>query len=249
MGGLVILKALVDRMALGEAQIHPCCAITWISLFASPLNGVWLAGIVRKVFLIPMWALRSLHRHLRDLSAGSFVDDLMKEVTTCIYQPPAEDAKNRRIPIRIIAATRDRAVAEKNRLASLAPYKDPAAQQLDETHSSVKEPISHDELRYKVLATDLQRAIARTFKRLCITIHGATSADDREVALEDIRKRYGKLIRLRLSSIKIPEDQLEAAENELLLLIAAYGALHEEPLFSVVHRAATALQGRHKDWR
>jgi len=54
---------------------------------------------------------------------------------------------------------------------------------------------------------------------------------------------------LRLSNIRIPEDQQESAENELLLLIASYGALHEEPPFSVVHRAATVLQGRHKEWR
>lgn len=250
MGGLVILKALVDRMELGEAQLHPCASITWISLFASPLNGVWLAGIAQRVFLIPMWALRGLHRHLRDLSRGSFVTDLMSRVTSCIYQPQVEDTKNRRIPIRIIAATRDRAVAAKDRNAALAPYKNPAAQQLDETHTSVKEPTSREEVRYKVLATDLQQAITGTFRRLCITVmDAATTSGDREVVVEDIRRRYGKLIRLRLSTVKIPEDQQESAENELVLLIADYGAAHEEPPFSAVHRAATILEARHKDWR
>jgi pimeloyl-ACP methyl ester carboxylesterase len=250
MGGLVILKALVDRMALGEAQLHPCGAIIWISLFASPLNGVWLAGILRRVFLIPLWALRGLHRHLGDLSRGSFVNDLMSQVTSCIYQPQAEDTKNRRIPIRIIAATRDRAVAANDRNAALAPYRNPAAQQLDQTHTSVKEPMSRDDLRYRVLAADLQRAITGTFRRLCSAVTDAeASSDDREVALEDIRRRYGKLIRLRLSTVKVPEAQQESAENELLLLIAGYGAIHEEPPFSVVHRAATILEARHKDWR
>lgn len=97
---------------------------------------------------------------------------------------------------------------------------------------------------------DLQHALARTFKRLCATIDDAdTSADAREVALGEIRKRYSKLVRLRLGAIKIPEDKRESAEYELLLLIASYGALHQEPPFTVVHRAATSLQGRHKDWR
>lgn len=250
MGGLVILKALVDRMALGEAQLHPCGAVGWISLFASPLNGVWLAGIARRVFLIPMWALRGLHWHLRDLSRGPFVGDLMRDVTACIYQPLGEDTRNRKIPIRIIAATRDRAVAKEDRDVALAPYKNPAAQQLDQTHTSIKEPTSREDLRYKVLAMDLQRAITQTFRRLCVTVDDvATAVDDREVALDHMRRRYGKLIRLRLSTVNIPEDQQESAESELLLLTAQYGAAHEEAPFSVVHRAATILVARHKDWR
>lgn len=250
MGGLVILKALVDRMALGEAQLHPCGAVGWISLFASPLNGVWLAGIARRVFLIPMWVLRGLHRHLRDLSRGPFVSDLMREVTACIHRPKAEDPRSRKIPIRIIAATRDRAVAKRDRDAALVPYTSPAALQLDQTHTSVKEPPSREDLRYKVLAMDLQRAITRTFRRLCVTVDDvATAVDDREVALEEMRRRYGKLIRLRLSTVKVPEDQQESAGSELLLLMGHYGTAHEEAPFSVVHRAATIMEARHRDWR
>ena len=242
MGGLVILKALVDRMALGEAQQHPCKAITWITLFATPLNGAWLAGLAYRLAAIPLHILRSLHKHLRDLSRGPFVESLMGEVRERIYAPGTNDPHNRKIPIRIIAATRDGAVDKANRNFALAPYTNPAAFQLDETHASIKLPLSREELRYKVLATDLQVAIARTFRRLCAVVHDQhTSVDDREVSLHDMRRRYGKLIGLRLSKIKVPAESLESAEGELLLLIAAYGVEYEEPPFSVIHRAATAL--------
>jgi pimeloyl-ACP methyl ester carboxylesterase len=250
MGGLIILKGLVDRMGMGEAQLHPCRAITWITLFASPLNGVWLSGLLHRWAALPLRALKSLHKHLHDLSRGPFVNDLLAAVRRHIYAPAAEDQNNRRIPIRIVAATRDKAVDKEDRDFALTPYTNPAAQQLDATHRKVKLPKSHEDLRYRVLSVDLQVAITRTFKRLCVTVQDArTTADDREVAFEEMRTRYGKLIRLRLGKIKIPENLLESAENELLLLIAAYGLRHDEPPFSVVHRAVTALVGRHKDWR
>src|SRR5581483_6449861 len=38
MGGLVILKGLVDRMGCKAARQPPCQAVTWIALFAVPLN-------------------------------------------------------------------------------------------------------------------------------------------------------------------------------------------------------------------
>jgi pimeloyl-ACP methyl ester carboxylesterase len=47
MGGLVILKGLIDRMrVLKAAQKPPCHAVHWIILIACPLSGVWFAGIV-----------------------------------------------------------------------------------------------------------------------------------------------------------------------------------------------------------
>src|SRR6267154_5629092 len=47
MGGLIILRGLVDRMILGQAQVAPCKSVCWITLFASPLNGAWTAGVIR----------------------------------------------------------------------------------------------------------------------------------------------------------------------------------------------------------
>jgi pimeloyl-ACP methyl ester carboxylesterase len=250
MGGLIILKGLVDRMGLGEAQLHPCRAITWITLFASPLNGVWLAGLAKTWAALPLRILRSLHKHLRDMAHGPFIDDLMEQVRARIYEPLADDHQNRKIPIRIVAATRDAAVDEKNRDFALAPYKVPAPLQLDETHTSVKLPASREEPKYKVLSVDLQRAFTRNFRRICATIMDpATSVDDREIAFQELRRRYSKLIRLRLSGIAIPDGSQEEAEKELLLLIATYGLLHEEAVFGAIHRAATALKSRHKDWR
>jgi pimeloyl-ACP methyl ester carboxylesterase len=250
MGGLIILKGLIDRMTGGHAQVAPCRAIAWITLFASPLNGVWLAGILRKVFLLPLWLLRTLHKHLSDLSHGTFVEDLMRDVHRSIYQPLREDEKRRKIPIRIVAATRDGAIARSNRDLALAPYTDPAPHQLDENHRTIKLPTHLGDVRYRVLATDVQAALIRAFNRLCCLVIGpATTEEDRLVALDEMLRRYQKLIHLRIRGLRIPIHQQESAENELLLLIAAFGATRDLPPFIAVNRAMIVLKTRHKDWR
>ncbi len=49
----------------------------------------------------------------------------MAEVVNRIYAPKVEDASRRKIPIRIVAATRDGAVEKANRDSALALYRDP----------------------------------------------------------------------------------------------------------------------------
>jgi hypothetical protein len=237
-------------MALGYAQAPPCHAVSWISLFASPLNGVWLAGILRRVFLLPLWLLQTLHRHLHDLSTGEFVKDLMAEVRRCMYAPATEDDRNRRIPIRIIAATRDGAVDKRNREGALAEYTNPPPHQLDEDHTSIKLPTHTGDVRYRVLATDLQSALVGSFKRLCGVVTADETAEaDRLVALQEMRRRYGKLIRQRMGALRLPRRMEDVAEDEFLLLIASFGSSRDLPAFVAVNMAMMVLEQRYRDWR
>lgn len=250
MGGLIILKAVVDRMIAGHAQKPPCHAITLISLYASPLNGVWLAGVLRNVLLIPLILLRTLHKHLHDLSKGEFVEALMSEVRERIYQPIVEGNETRKIPIRIIAATTDGAVDKRNRDIALTPYNDPAAHQLDHDHISVKLPTHLGDVRYRVLVTDVQVALLRSFKRLCATVcDAATTEEDRLIALDEMLKRYRRMIMCRLRSLAIPAGEEEAAQGELLLLTAHFGNQRDFPPFIAINRAMIVLKARYKDWR
>lgn len=250
MGGLVILRGLVDRMILGQAQTAPCSSISWITLFASPLNGAWAAGVMRILF---KWVLRmigTLHKHLRDLSRGSFCDALMAEVVNRIYRPSVQDAANRRIPIRIVAATRDGAVDKANRDATLALYRDPEALQLDETHSSVKLPTHVGDLRYRVLFNDLQIGISRRFTNLCtIATDSAATVGQREAALCEMLQRYQSIIRHRVRAVVSRIEQYDSAENEFLILMAFSGAVRSIPPFDAANRAMTVLAARHKNWK
>lgn len=250
MGGLIILKGLVDRMALGHAQSAPCGSVSWITLFASPLNGAWAAGVARTIVAPVLRVFRTLHKHLRDLSRGAFVDSLMAEVVNRIYRPTVEDASNRRIPIRIVAATRDGAVDKANRDATLALYRDPEALQLDEDHSSVKLPTHVGDLRYRVLFNDLQIGFARKFKNLCVqATDAAATVEQREAALSEILQRYGNIIRRRVQDVVSRAELYESAEGEFLILMAFDGASRGQPPFDTANRAMSVLAARHRNWR
>jgi pimeloyl-ACP methyl ester carboxylesterase len=250
MGGLIILKGLIDRMIGGFAQTAPCHAVTRISLIATPLNGVWLAGLARRWLALPLRLLGTLHKHLHALARGDFVDKLMTEVRRRIYQPAAENAHHRKIPIQIIAATRDRALDQENRDFALAPYQDPPPRQLDETHGSVKLPPHTGDLRYKLLFNDLQLGFARTFKRLSMAAANlATTEDARRLALNEMLKRYGKIIRRRVRDKVGPIELHQQAEADVLLLLALYGAIYPLPPYILVDQAIDALALRHPEWR
>jgi hypothetical protein len=250
MGGLVILKGLIDRMILEAAQKPPCHAVIWISLFACPLSGVWFAGLVTRWLLIPLKIINSLHKHVPSLAPGKFVNELVKHVKERIYAPMQDNIGNRKIPIRIISATRDLAVDEANRDLALAAFTNPAPHQLDETHSSVKLPQDAQDLRYRVLAVDLQSAFRRRFKRLSLAaMDTSTSEADRAFALYEILRRYGKIIRRRVRDNVRPTDAWHDAENQLLLLLANYGAIHDLPPHLLVDRAIRSLIQRRPEWQ
>ena len=250
MGGLIILKALVDRMTRGLAQSAPCRAVTWISLFAPPLTGSWLAGLANTLIARPLRRISSLYKHLLALSRGTFVEDLMAAVRPHIYEPDAESARHRKIPIRIIAATRDGAVDKPDRDFALAPYTNPPAHQLDQTHQSVKLPPHTADIRYQVLVTDLHKGFARTFRSLsAAAIDPAGSEEDRAAALYEMRKRYGKIVRRRIRDRVRPIELHEQAENDLLLLLATYGVRRDLPPFILVNWAIEQLAAHRPEWR
>ncbi len=46
MGGLVILKGLVNRIRNEHGSTHPVNAVRWITLYSSPLLGSAVANVV-----------------------------------------------------------------------------------------------------------------------------------------------------------------------------------------------------------
>jgi hypothetical protein len=242
MGGLIILKGLVDRMIQGHAQNAPCQSIRWITLFASPLKGAWTAEVVRIVVGPALIFLRIFRKHLRHLSRGKFVEQLIAETVNRIYKPDASDTCNRRIPIRMILATRDGAVGESNRDETCTAYRNPQPLSLDEDHGSVKEPNDHDDARYRALSVDLQKCLTPKFRALCAqAIDPKADVLDREAALCEITERYGGIIRPRIAEIVGPELYYEA-EEAFLLLLAHYAARYDAPPSDVANRSMIMLR-------
>jgi pimeloyl-ACP methyl ester carboxylesterase len=229
MGGLIILKGLVDRMTNGHANDSPCCSVSGITLFASPLKGAWAANVVRLVVGPLLQLVMMLKKHVKDLSRGEFVDLLMPQVVNRIYKPAASDSGNRRIPIRLVLPIRDETIGKANLEEAFAMFKDPVPVSLNEDHGSVKMPLEHADLRYMALTRDLQKQLTPKFRQLCReVIDQSVTETEREFARSEMMERYGFLIRHRVGNISSPDKYSETEEN-FLSLLAMYGAKNNVP--------------------
>ena len=129
-------------------------------------------------------------------------------------------------------------------------YRDPAPLQLDEDHSSVKQPTHVGDVRYRVLFNDIQVGFTCKFTSLCATaIDLGASVEQREAALSEILQRYRTIIRRRVRDVVSRPELYESAENEFLLLMVFDGAAKKLPPFDTANRAMTVLAARHKNWR
>ena len=151
MGGVVVLEGLAEEMRSGRAQEPPASSIQFISLFAVPTRGI---SVVKVVTAIISWfgpiglPEGTLNDQIRSVEEEA-CDALIAEVKERIYAPPTEGPFARRIPIRMVLASRDGVVDDEDRDIARAPFQVPRPLAFDYGHSDVKLPSSHDDVRYR----------------------------------------------------------------------------------------------------
>lgn len=239
MGGLVILKGLRDQMFGGWAESHPCINVRLVSLFASPLTGSWMVGVIRHTVGIP----RVLNKHIRNLSRSDFCDQLILDVFDRIYRPKVEDRSARRIPIRMNVGMRDAVVDKADRDAALARFRDPRPYTLDEGHASIKEPSNHLDVRYRLFQNDLQDGLADSLYELSGRYYNANTPNERVEAWQEIQRRYRTLAEQRVQEMLPELAQERAIEDSLRLAAADSLALHRPP-FETINRVVMVLASR-----
>ena len=112
MGGLIVFQGLVNEINRGRAQEHPTHSIRFISLFSVPTKGSSVADVAAAVierFGLPKGTLNAQIRSL----GGEACDSLIAAVARLIYDPPTDGLKSRRIPMRMVVASRDTVVDPK----------------------------------------------------------------------------------------------------------------------------------------
>jgi hypothetical protein len=243
MGGLIILKGLVDEMIGRRAQGHPTCAVSFISLFASPVSGS-TAGAMVKNTLGKLWFIRCIvNKQILSLARGEGCDTLLTEVYNRIYSPNQEDSSARAIPIRMIMATNDAAVTSTDRDSAKARYCNVRPKQFNYDHSSIKEPDSHVDDRYRALTNDLQDGFAMRFQTLCKTILG-----DDQVAIDDalveFAKRYKDMLQRRYYDSSRNAEVDSGNYRNYVDLVVRDGARYGRPPFDTANRAIIALRAR-----
>ena len=197
MGGLVILKGLVNRVRNGGGPTHPVSAIRWITLFASPLRGSAVANVVCfTISTIPM--LRQLTKwlpwaQLYDLRHGNFVEQLVSDTESLISGPRIDQLLvNRPIPVRACTAKHDHLVDKESAIGIFR--NDPPPLILEADHGDVKLPEHHGDTRYLAFRNDLGRGLSCSFSKLC---RDALHNDDvhvRHRAAERFDRQYGEML-------------------------------------------------------
>ena len=251
MGGLVVLHGLVDRIIGSFAQEAPCKSVRWITLFASPLNGSALAGAVWRVVGLPLVILCIFHKHLRDLARGKHVDKLRVDVVHRIYKPDFEDSCHRRIPIRLVLGSRDRAVGKPNREFDYAMFRDPGPTRLVGSHSSIKLPEYWTDPRYRAFGDDLKDCQTQRFRKLCQRLMDIrnTTMVERERVMAEMFTRYGTMIRHRVVRFVRKQELFSKLEHSMLLLMAELGSVENLPPHVAADSAMDILQLRRRWWQ
>lgn len=250
MGGLILLEGLVGEMMSQRANTHPARAIGFISLFASPVSGSTAGAMVRNSFGKLWWIGKFINKQIRSLARGEECDRLLTEVLHRIYAPSTEDSSARRIPIRMVMATRDAAVSSTDRNSANARYRNLPPLEFDYGHLDIKLPESHYDIRYRALTNDLQERLASCFKELCEQrVTGAP--DSKEVAEIELEKRYGKMFRQRfVDAGGDPEANIRLYSSYVSIIVKS-GMKEGRPAFDTANRAIIAMrrQGNLSDGR
>jgi pimeloyl-ACP methyl ester carboxylesterase len=197
MGGLVILKGLVNRILNQHGRRHPVTSVQRVVLYASPLYGAAVANVVRFGLQLSMWTrlISKLfpHKQLSDLQRGDFCDALTSKVLELIYRPPTDSLLvSRAIPVRACAAKHDALVS---RHSAVGIFQNPAPKYLEGTHTTIKFPEHHEDLRYKTLKNDIEAGLTDSFRELCAAVMQSPDMGQRRRAAEKLDRQYGDMMR------------------------------------------------------
>jgi pimeloyl-ACP methyl ester carboxylesterase len=215
MGGLLILEGLCHELREGRARARPADLVRHITLYATPVLGSQLASL----FLLGLsWTRRAryfLSRQLKELHQGDFCNTLLQEVGNRLYNPniePGSENSKRRIPITACVATDDLAVTPDS---AAAIFQNPPVLRLPGGHSSIKEPRSRSDQRYKTLKAMLSEYYARWFSEQAVAARDPALGRWARLELEE-RCRDALTIRLRAQTA-LGFDALDPAAQRAML--------------------------------
>lgn len=243
MGGLIILEGLTSEMEGLRAQHHPCKAVGFITLYASPVTGSMAGAILDSLVSWIPGARLLVNRQLKSLAKGQGIEGLLLSVRDRIFTPKGNDSSMRRIPIRMVMGSSDGAVSASDRNFTYATYNDPAPLEYPFGHSAIKMPPHRLDDRYLALAKDLKASLLSSFHRLCNEAMSTQKATKNN-AEHEIERRYGEMFHRRFYDrykYDWPAGHLYRFYRELIIEHGASSAL---PPHDIADRVLLEMQRR-----
>ena len=238
-GGLVVLKGIVSEMIAMRAQQDPTSSVCFVSLFGTPVSGSTAAAMVRQTVGVLGVVGAIVNKQIRSLARGREVDDLLTAVVDRVYAPVLEDSSRRRIPIRMVMGSRDRAVSETDRVRASARFGRTMPLAFDYGHWNIKEPTDHDDQRYQALSRDIQEGLAHRFHRICAALE--SDRESKEGAVIEFQRRYEHILRRRLEDFGVDTVEQDALYKSYLTVIIRDCRRHVRPPYYAADRALTIL--------
>ncbi|SRR6266404_3484353 len=229
MGGLVILKGLVNRIYDQGGPNHPIKSVNRIVLYATPLLGTAVANVVLFTLGIK-FATRLLLRvmpgkQLRDLRRGDFCDQLLSDSNRLVFRPKRNDLlASRAIPVLACTAKHDALVAKRS---AIGIFVDPDPKHLEANHTSIKLPDHHRDTRYLALKHQLTQGLVQSFHELCLEVKTNPKKTSRAKAAQRLDEQYGPMMRRCAEACVAPNAATAEDLSKISGLIFAAGA--EEP--------------------
>lgn len=239
MGGLIVLQGLVDEMKKKRAQQPPTSQIQHLSLFAVPTRGSEAADAAVAWVQSLRLPAGTLNDQIRSLGTAKCAA-LIAEVTERVYSPASEGPTARSIPIRMVFASDDSVVGDRDANMSNAPFQDPTPLELPYGHHDLKLPNSRLDVRYLALAVDVQAFVSRRFAEVAHRFLTGDD-DDRQSAEVDVELRYGSLLRRRFTQAGGDPGQHPDDYTEYCKLVMRDCLKWGRPVFESAHRAVIVL--------
>ena len=238
LGGVVILKGIVSEMIADRANMPPTSDVSFITLYASPVSGSGLASVVK---LALGTFLSIVSTHIRQMARGQYMDDLMTQVFHKVYAPDQEGSSRRKIPIRMVMGSKDQIVDATDRQSASARFQRLQPYELPYNHRAIKEPVNHNDSRYRALSNDVQEGLAAArFNKICADIRGNDQAL-RVQAVTDFEICYEHIFRRRLEDLGFDTDSKDELYRSYLNVIVDYCLAHSVPPFHAADRALLHL--------
>jgi pimeloyl-ACP methyl ester carboxylesterase len=241
MGGLVILKGVINRIRNEHGQKHPIPSVNRIVLYATPLLGSAVANVVlagMSVHRYLRWISKVFPRkQIRDLQRGEFCDKLNDDVVNLVYRPdPASKLASRAIRVLACAGKHDRVVSKSS---ATGVFKSPPPKYLEGDHGSVKLPDHHGDSRYLALKNEIVEGLATSFHILCVNVMSSSDPSVRMAAARRLDEQYGPLINRCVERCVEPRTSTDADRLEISSMIWAAGAKAPAPPASICTQVYT----------
>jgi len=203
--------------------------------------GSLVAAVIEKLYLVakllPIGPIVQFFasRQVRRAARGTEADNLVAGLVRHVYNPkvtPGDENFMRHINIRAVIGDKDKIVTESS---AAAVFHTPPPWPVSGTHTSLKLPANHSDMRYKALQIDMQEALRPSFVASCVT---CLSGDRKEQS--QFFQAWGRALQKRFTRAFPKVTYTKRAKLDFAAIVWKFGRSNTPDLpGTIINKAVT----------